>query len=183
MVQFGYNFRDWDNFPLNRISAKVDAQIGDFVLTKPVAGYRLDADQLHLKATNEQIYVTGDARINTVPSRVEWSEKIQKKGSDNNDLSTIINISSKVSERDLVALNMNSLSSRMRGHVQADVTLSGKLNNFTRLEVSADLSKAKVSFSPLNHVKPIDSPGTIKLRTDFAQQGRVKDTIIDFNLS
>ena len=168
--------------PLNRISAKVDAQISDFILTKPVAGYHLDADQLQLKATNDQIYVTGDARINTVPSRVEWSEKIKKKDINNNELSTIINISSEVSEQHLAALNMDSLSSRMRGLVQADVTLSGKLNNFTRLEVSADLSKAKVSFSPLNHVKPMDTPGTIKLRTDFAKQGQVKDTIIDFNL-
>ena len=29
--------------PFNRISTQVDAQISDFVLNKPVAGYRLDA--------------------------------------------------------------------------------------------------------------------------------------------
>ena len=72
----------------NRISTQVDAQISDFVLTKPVAGYRLDATRLELKATNEKIYVTGDARINTVPVSVKWSEKLKIKVLTNNELRT-----------------------------------------------------------------------------------------------
>lgn len=165
--------------PLDRISAQVDAQINDFVLTKPVAGYRLDAESLKLNATNEQIYVTGDARINTVPARVEWSENLKKNDNDSNDLPTIINISSEVSESHLAVLNMGFLSSRIRGYVQGDVTLSGSLNNFTRLELSADLSEAKASFSPLNYIKPSGTPGMVKLRTDFTDNGRVNGAFVD----
>lgn len=169
--------------PFNLISAQVDAQISDFVLTKPVAGYRLDANRLKFKATNEQIYVTGEARINTVPVSVEWSEKIKNKGINNNELKTIINISAEVTETHLAALNLDFLSSRIRGYVQADVTLSGSLNNFTLLEVTADLSKAKASFSPLNHIKPVNTPGMIKVRTDYGDKGRVKGALLDIDLA
>ncbi|EJW21821.1 hypothetical protein IMCC14465_02150 [alpha proteobacterium IMCC14465] len=175
-------FPRMNELPLNNISAQVDAEISDFVLTQAVAGYRLDADSLNLKATNKQIYVTGEARVNTVPARIEWTEKIKSKPSDNNEITTIINVSSEVDAAYLVALNFDFLAKRIRGFVQADVTLSGTLNNFSLIEVSADLTKAKASFSPINHMKQMGDAGMVKYRAEYDENRRIKAALIDINL-
>lgn len=167
-----------ETLPLDRITANIEADIRDFELTEPVAGYRLDADLLQLEATNDRITVTGGARINTVPARIRWSEDLNKL-SNNNPLTTVVNVSSELNEADLLALEFDALARRLRGPVQTDMILSGKMNDFTKMELTADFSGAKASFSPLNHIKPEGETAIVRLSSDF-REGRMTGTVINF---
>jgi hypothetical protein len=138
---------------LDQVGAAIGADLIDVALTPPGLPLRLEGDALRLDADIDGLRVTGPARIDGIPARLDWRETFAPApGAPRR----VAEIAATLSEARLVALGVDP-----RGALTGTVGVTAVLRDFddaTQFRIDADLTEAALAVDAVDWSKPPGAP-------------------------
>ena len=138
--------------PKERVVVKTAVELSNVAIAGIAPGVDLSDGELKLDFNQENITVTGPAKINGQPGQISWN-----KPRDSNNATARIVATLDDKSREKLGLQLQDY---LTGPVEVDAAISKDQSGITNFEVKADLSKATMQLNTLSWIRP-PTAGTV----------------------
>jgi AsmA-like C-terminal region/Protein of unknown function len=136
---------------MDQVAIRAHAHLDDVHLGNIVAGHDLDHGVIDLNATDDGLTLGGTADLSGIPASLKVAMDFRAGGQD--QVLQRVSVSARPSTQQLAAAGLN-VSDVVDGTVGLDATLTELRDGNGALAVTADLSPATITVSPLDWHKP-----------------------------
>ncbi|MEI6558890.1 MAG: DUF3971 domain-containing protein [Rhodospirillaceae bacterium] len=156
------------HFPLKKgidienVEIRTSASLHGAATEDVAGGLSVSSGELKLDIDNAGMDVTGTARIEGVPTTLQWREAFAEEA----DPQTRLTIRGEIGEA-AAAARLPSLKGRLGGAVAADVLLLVDKRKKTTLSGRLDLGHARLAVPELNWIKPAGESGSAQISVVF----------------
>lgn len=154
------------NLAPDEVKVDVKSTLQDVLIKDMIDKKSITSKLLNLEVTNNGLKVTGEAVLEEIPLTLVWNENFNDK-----NYKSRYNISFKFDETVKKKLNINSDILNppfLDGFVLVNAEITSFEGNKMQIDVDGNLADASVDFSFLGFKKPLQQPGNLKVRLNFA---------------
>jgi len=141
-----------------------------------VEGRVLSADTLEVKASGEEVRITGDARLGQVPISGVWHSALGKANATGGSrLEGSVELSEQFVEEFGIGLPPGSISGRGTGEITVNLTKDGA----GRFVLTSGLRGLGMRLSQLNWAKPAASAGSLRVEGELGQPPSIERLVLE----
>ena len=150
--------------PKERVVVKTSVELSNVAIAGIAPGVDLSDGKLKLDFNQENITVSGPAKINGQPGQISWS-----KPRDSSNASARIVATLDDKSREKLGLQLQDY---LTGPVEVDAAISRDQSGNTNFEVKADLSKATMQINTLSWLRPPTAGTSATFKVVSSDSGR-----------
>ncbi len=159
-----------------QIRVKATAEIENLLAEEIVDGQTVTADVLSLKASNDNLTLDGDIRVNDVLAQLNWVEEF----SSQSEYRRIMNVSGLLTVNDIEKITHYDLQKYMTGTLQAQAIIKNKKVGQKSTVIELNLKDASVSIPQVNYKKEKgqDSQAHFQINKDNQNKTKLENIVL-----
>lgn len=160
-------------FPLIRtltpdmLAISTTADLRDASVSRGPFGLKVSGGALKLDLTEEQMVVSGNAELNGVPTKIDWSEHFRGTG----EFQRRFTVAGRFGDADRKALGLPDLSHWLDGPAATQVTYTVYPDADNTIAISSDLKGCLVKIPELGWSKAVAKPGKLNIAGTIPESG------------